>query len=164
MEHVIVRWEPHSGGYWFDPRPYLEILPDIVDRLPPGARSYAEHPGHYRFDSDQCVKDLRFISLAVDGETHRVVVNFAANPSKHTAGLALAYTSVQSIIVDREGADAIGWRDVGWIGTVMLDEVLPVGAGMSHEIKFTSGTIKIVASDVEARWDEAEPAEIGLLK
>lgn len=147
MEHVVVRWDPQPGGYWLDPRPYLDVLPQVAGALPPAARAYAEDPGHYDFNSGQCVKDLRFRSLTVDDANTRVVVDFAPNPSKHPDGLALVYTGVGSLSVEHRGTD-----DIGWMGSLLLDEVLPTEGGVSHEMALTSGTIKIVASEVEARW------------
>lgn len=147
MEHVVVRWDAQPGGFWLDPRPYLEVLGEVANALPPGARVYAEAPGHYDFSSERCVKDLRFTSLTVDDANQRAVVEFSANPAKHAEGLALVYSGVRSLSIGHEQADGIGW-----MGTLLLDEVLPIDGGASHEMALTGGTIKIVASEIEARW------------
>lgn len=147
MKHVVVRRESRPGGYWLDPRPYLELLPEIIDALPPGARAFAKNVEHYEFNSGQCIKDLRFSSMAVDDATRRVSVKFAPHPFKHATGLEITYTDVTSLSVDREGADGIGW-----LGTLLLDKVLPVDEGVSHEVKLSCGSIRVISSDLEARW------------
>lgn len=154
MDHAIVRWEPHpTPGYFLDPRPYLEILPDIVDELPSGARSFAEDPLHDDFSSARCVEDLRLVSLEADDVTGRVILRFTANPWKHESGLDLVYTGVRRMSVDL-GID----NQIAGMGIVQLDEVLPDENGVSHEIQLIEGVVKIYASDLTALWgDTGQP-------
>lgn len=147
MQHIVVRSDSQYGGYWLDPGPYLQALPEIVGALPPGSRAHAEAPGHYDFYSGECVKDLKFAQLSVDGGGQHVVVEFDPSPTKHTAGLVITYTGVTSLSIERGRGN-----DIGWMGTLLLDEVLPVEGGVSHEVALTSGTITIVSSDFEVRW------------
>jgi hypothetical protein len=145
MRYVIV--EERRDGYWLDPRPYLEALPTLGDDLPQGARAFACERAHYDFASDACVKDLWFRSLALDDAAGAASLTLAANESKHAVGLRVDYAGVQSLAVDRV-------RDpgVGWLGSVLLDELLPDGQGVVHEIALTGGTLRIVAADAAAFW------------
>ena len=94
--------EPIRGGYFLDPRAYIDHLPKIRDLLPPGAASFATDPSHYDFYSVRCVKDLRLSNLAlVDSEGRLTLdIRFAPNPSKHDAGLSIRYSDVASVSVE----------------------------------------------------------------
>lgn len=148
MEHVVVRWEPANGGYWVDPRPYLEALTTIGPTLPPGARAYAEDPDHYNFASGRCVKDLWFGSLRLDDGARVARLTLLPHSSKHELSLVLEYLGVESTTGVRD-------RDpgAGWFGSVLLDELIPIAAGVLHELALTGGTIRIVARDVVAHWE-----------
>lgn len=147
MEYVVVRWDSAPGGYWLDPRPYQAALPHFASRLPRGARAYAQDPEHYDFASDRCVKDLWFSSFTVNEHEGAATLALAPHASKHSVGLRLHYLDVKTIEVERE-------RDpgVGWLGSLLLDEVLPSGAGLSHEAMLTGGVLRVVCADLEATW------------
>lgn len=147
MQHVIVRWEGSSAGYWLDPRPYQAVLPTLAADLPPGARDYAQAPEHYDFGSERCVKDLRFHSLTLDDAERSASLSFLPNGSKHLVGMTLTYLDVVTVAVERQ-------RDpgVGWVGSVLLDELLPLSPGFEHEILLTGGRVRVVAADLKAEW------------
>ncbi|MEV6608086.1 hypothetical protein [Kutzneria sp. NPDC051319] len=47
-----------ATGNRLDAGTYLELLPTLVEALPPGAWAFAADPDHYDFAGRQCVKDL----------------------------------------------------------------------------------------------------------
>jgi hypothetical protein len=147
MEHVVVRWEPEQGGYWVDPRAYQAVLADMAASLPEGAREFALDPQHYDFASDRCVKDLWFRSLEVDDAAGTARLSFGPNNAKHTVGLHLEYCGVVSVGISRD-------RDpgVGWLGSLLLDELRPSPDGVIHEFALTGGSLHVVAEDVKATW------------
>jgi hypothetical protein len=144
MQHVIVRRE--TTGYWLDPQPYLGLLAGLTADLPPGAREFALDAGHYDFYSNRCVKDLVLQSVEIQDSGRSATLAFAPNSSKHDEGLLLRYAGVSRLSVSRTGHDSHG------LGSVLLDEVLPAPAGVSHEIAMTGGVIALEATDVEAIW------------
>lgn len=145
MKYVVVDREP--TGYWLDPRPYLELLPRIVQDLPPGARAFAQDSAHYDFAHAKCVKDLRLQAIRRDAEGV-AVLTLAPNPWKHDDGLKLMYSDVASLdFVGEEYVDG----DSRY-GSLLLDELLPAEGGVHHELALTSGTLRIVAADVVAIW------------
>lgn len=80
-----------------DPAPYLDVLPELLPQLPPGARAYASDPGHYDFASLRCVKDLRIESMVLReaGRTQvSIEIEFKANEFKHDASLLIRYVDV----------------------------------------------------------------------
>lgn len=147
MEHVVVRWELERGGYWLDPRGYEAVLADMAPSLPAGARAFASEPGHYNFRSDRCVKDLWFRSFEVADSGGVARLSFGPNAAKHTVGLQLEYRAVVSVRFSRERSP-----DVGWFGSVLLDELRPSSAGVAHEIAMTGGTLHVDAEDIQASW------------
>ncbi len=78
-----------------------------------------------------------------------MTLRFGPNPYKHEAGLTLTYRSTFSINFQVSGD---GYFTSG-IGIVMLDEVLPSGAGCSHEIALTNGRLYIESADIDAEWE-----------
>lgn len=147
MEYVVVRWDAETGGYWLDPRGYVEILPKLAPRIPPGAREYVSDPAHYDFVAPRCVKDLRFGSLKVDDALGSATLSLLPNDSKHDVGLVIRYREVESLEMRRTRNPG-----VGWIGSVLLDEVLPLQVGVAHELALTGGEIRIAAADFVATW------------
>lgn len=139
----MVRSEP--TGYWLDPRPYLAVLPSIGDDLPPGARAFAESPGHYDFSSPECIKDLRLSSVE-RGSDATATVRFAANERKHERGLALTYRNVITLTLSPEA------ETISSLGSVLLDELLPRRAGFEHEVALTEGVLRVEAGDLHAEW------------
>src|SRR5690606_26435454 len=84
MKYVQAGKDEGRGTYLFDPRPYLDRLPDLLPELPEGARSYASRAGHYDFYAPDCVKDLLLVrvDLPEEGEID-LRLRFAPNPFKH---------------------------------------------------------------------------------
>ncbi|GAA1082084.1 hypothetical protein [Nocardiopsis composta] len=148
MKYVQAGKDEGRGTYLFDPRPYLDRLPDLLPELPEGARSYASRAGHYDFYAPDCVKDLLLVrvDLPEEGEID-LRLRFAPNPFKHDAGLTIAYSEVTGFSVESRDGDGL----VG-LGDVMLDEVLPAPSGCTHEIAFFTGRIMIACADLSAEW------------
>src|SRR5436853_1784915 len=50
----------HRGrdGNTLDPSAYLDVLPELAEQLPTGARAFASDPQHYDFFARRCVKNL----------------------------------------------------------------------------------------------------------
>ena len=146
MEHIVVEWA--GDGYWLDPRPFLDALPVLRDRLPIGARRFVDAPKHYDFSSDECVKDLWFESLTVNDADSVATVSFQPNTFKHPVGLTITYSGIRELVISRPEEPG-----VGWLGSVLLDELLPTsGGGVSHELALTGGTLRIEAADLHATW------------
>jgi hypothetical protein len=149
MQYVVVR--PEKGrGLWLDPRPYLDRLASLGELLPPGARSFVLSPEHFDFSSDRCVKDLGFGSLELGprGEGRFVL---DPHPLKHSLSLRINYVGVRDIRLVNDGLD----NPFG-LGRLLLDEVLPIDGGMTHEMAFTGGSIRIAAADLNSFWDHPE--------
>ncbi|MFC7744567.1 hypothetical protein ACFQXA_31885 [Nocardiopsis composta] len=68
MKYVQAGKDEGRGTYLFDPRPYLDRLPDLLPELPEGARSYASRAGHYDFYAPDCVKDLLLVRVDLPEE------------------------------------------------------------------------------------------------
>jgi hypothetical protein len=138
-----------------DPRPYLAKLPELAERLPPGARAFATDPGHYAFSGRRCVKDLKpqRVRCLGDGE---IEIRFGHNCWKHDEDLVVRYEGVS-----RFQADVLGVCDVAALGEVILDEVLPRDGGCTHEVACRSGTLVVVCRDLVAQWVAAECPDAG---
>ena len=80
MKFVTV--EQLESGYFLDPRPYLAQLDQLRDLLPPGARSFADEPGHYDFSSTKCIKDLALSEAVVRDAQDRVYVELHFLPNR----------------------------------------------------------------------------------
>ncbi|MET9362870.1 hypothetical protein ABZX93_18395 [Streptomyces sp. NPDC006632] len=149
MKYVTAVWE--SGGFYLDPMAYLEELPKLRDKLPPGAWAFASDPAHYDMGhgNTRCVKDLELsgVQVATD-KSGGLVLEFSPNRWKHDAGLRLKYLGVTHFAIDY--AHSIDWMDVE---TVLLDEILPVDEnGFAHEIALTDASITVRAVDLQAEW------------
>jgi hypothetical protein len=133
-----------------DPRPYLEQLPALKERLPPGARAFATDPGHYAFSGKRCVKDLK------PGEARRtgdddIEIRFGHNCWKHDEDLIIRYRGVA-----RFQADVLDVCALDDLGDVVLDEILPHPQGCTHEIACRPGTLVVVCRDLAAEWVPAD--------
>jgi hypothetical protein len=106
-----------------DPRPYLAKLPELVDRLPSGARAFATDPGHYDFFGKRCVKDLKPQQVRRIGD-EEIEIRFGHNCWKHDEDLVVRYEGVSRFQVD-----VLDVCDVAALGEVILDEVLPHKGG-----------------------------------
>jgi hypothetical protein len=154
MEFIQI--EVIDGGYFLDPRRYLEVLPEIAEALPAGARTFAESEGHYDFYNLKCVKDLRLseINLLDSSGALALEVSWAPSKLKHDSGLVVRYKGVISLSVEasRRAEEAETWPESKRLGDLQLDEILPHEAGCSHEMVMTDGVIKIVSADLDAEW------------
>lgn len=63
--------------------------------------------------------------------------------------LTIRYSGVRSVEVADDDGGPIELSDSN---TVRLDEVLPHEAGCSHELRLTTGTVRIVCADLTAEW------------
>jgi hypothetical protein len=145
---------PTGDGNYVDPSRYLERLPDFVEDLPAGARAYASDPDHYDFVGKRCVKDLKLQRIhfeELDGELG-ITLALQHNCWKHDEDLTIRYTGVHRFTVDLPDQ---GPRTL-WQHGVILDEVLPDGAGCSHEIACLSGSVIVVCRDLMATWTDAD--------
>jgi len=136
------------GRAYLDPRAYLAELPRLAPDLPPGARAFATDPGHYDFYGERCVKDLRLGEVrAVDDGALSATIRFV----RRDADLVVRYFAPVELRVDQGPPGRTrGMRK--WLGSVMLDEVLPHPAGVSHEVQLHGGTLYVVAADLVAEW------------
>jgi hypothetical protein len=136
---------------------YLELLPQLVRRLPTGARAFATNPQHYDFYSRRCVKDLTIDNLSFqrDDGQQTIEITFGHNCWKHEENLVITYSGVSSYELRPED----GTSDWTNLGQVILDEVLPHNHGCSHEIACRAGTLTIVSTDFAASWIPANCPE-----
>jgi len=157
-------------GYSLDADDYLAVLPEIEAELPEGARIFALDVEHYNFFGPRCVKDLKLSRATVSDSSDQISVEFEFAPSKfkHDEGLVIRYADVAELIIEITASprEADVWPDSRRLGDFQLDEILPHKKGVSHEIKMTGGTIRIVASDLHAEWRDqrngpAEDSECG---
>jgi len=129
-----------------DPGPYLERLPVLAERLPPGARAFATDPDHYAFSGKRCVKDLK-PGVARRRGDDGIEIRFAHNCWKHDEDLVVRYTGVS-----RFQADVLDVCALDDLGDVILDEILPHPDGCTHEIACRPGTLVVVCQDLQAKW------------
>lgn len=137
----------------FDARPYLAVLPELAERLPPGARAFATDPDHYDLYSERrCVKDLKLEStgFADDMTAVGLELRFRFRPGQPEPLLTITYTDLVSCTI--EVADRPPGIPGVRLGDLALDEILPHDRGCSHEIAFHFGTIHVVAADLTATW------------
>ncbi|MBG0820495.1 hypothetical protein HS048_07075 [Planomonospora sp. ID91781] len=147
MEYVKVGTSP--VGNVLDPRPYLEVLPELASKLPPGARAFAADPAHYDFYGQRCVKDLALERIAFDEDGGLMELGFRHNCWKHEEDLTIRYSGVTHY-ESTVSANAV-------MGSVLvLDEILPHPDGCSHEIALIPGTIVLTCKDLTATWTDAE--------
>lgn len=146
VRYVVTGWVDELQGYAFDPRRYLEVLPGLIGSLPPGARDFIAEETHYDFTSDRCVKDLVLGRVILRGGDATVV--FDGSPWKHREGLTLDYSGVQSFDYDL----ATAREDYYGNPAMMLDEILPLDEGFSHEMALGTGDLKIVARELTFSW------------
>lgn len=137
----------------FDARPYLAVLPELAERLPPGARAFATDPEHYDlYSSRRCVKDLKLESTVFtdDMSTVDFELRFRFRPNQPEPLLTVRYHELVSFTLE------VGERPAGIpgvrLGDLALDEILAHQRGCSHELAFHYGTIHVVAADLTATW------------
>lgn len=139
----------------YDYRPYEEHLPEFVDELPEGARKFATDPDHYDFSSPRCVKDLLVdrIDYSDDYETVDIEIGlrFEPEPSSKPLPFRIQYLDVRSFSIDVGERQPAGVR----LGDLALDEILPHEHGVSHELAFHAGTIRVIAKDLIATWHDS---------
>uniref|UniRef100_UPI001B338282 hypothetical protein n=1 Tax=Streptomyces sp. GESEQ-35 TaxID=2812657 RepID=UPI001B338282 len=144
MRYVIIERQA-QGTYWHDPSPYLAELPRLAPVLPPGARAFATHPEHYDFSAPRCVKDLRPTALPqTAGAPDQFQIHFTWQASQDHV-LTVHYHGVTSVQLE---ADEGGSLELSDFNTVRLDELLPHESGCSHELRLTTGSIRILCQDL----------------
>jgi hypothetical protein len=143
-------------GELIDPRKYIAALPEFSDSLPAGAREFANDVSHYDFSSRRCVKDLiiREVIWSEIGQTAHLSVRFVLNEWKHDEDLLVSYQDVREARLNILDSHPLGSSRVG---RIILDEIVPAAAGVSHEIAFTGGDAFIRAADLTAEWVPAHP-------
>jgi hypothetical protein len=150
VKFVKVEWRDEWRGFWLDPAPYTAELPRLATSMPAGALEFAMEPGHYDFGSSRCVKDLQIagISAAPHDEVD-LVIRFNPNQWKHDEGLVINYTKARKldIVVSNGGS---GFHE---LGEVLLDEILPLQDGCSHQIALTGGEIYVECVDLHDSWE-----------
>jgi hypothetical protein len=151
VELVVVEWR--DGALMHDPYPYLDKLPELSPRLPVGARAFACDPEHYDFTGPRCVKDLEYGALSLGGEPFGLELHLEANPWKHSERLVIRYAGVTGVRVEV--------NPKAGLSSLRLDEILPHEHGCSHELLFLTGTVHVICSDLQARWEPAGDAPGG---
>lgn len=144
MRYVTV--QSSDGGTMTDVDPYLEWLGEHADELPPGARAFALDPEHYDFSRTWSPRSASFDRMSTrftdDGvEVTLVLAAWGGAPPE----FILRYHAVSRVESD---GDHGGRPRSG----LLVDELLPHTDGVSHELKFTGGTITVVARDLTAGW------------
>ncbi|MEU3740494.1 hypothetical protein AB0E78_25955 [Streptomyces sp. NPDC032198] len=161
MKYVKADWDEEGHGFRVDAQEYLAVLPTLREMLPGGAWAFVSDAGHYAFASERCVKDLELTNICLPTKTANSAdgsgaasLTFSPNRWKHTRGLRIEYADVTHFSIDY--ARSIDWMESI---TVLLDEVLPYGAGggagITHEIELTDATIRVQCADLTATWEEA---------
>ncbi|MET9879905.1 hypothetical protein ABZZ36_35635 [Actinacidiphila glaucinigra] len=151
MEHVVVERQDR-GVHRHDPNAYLAVLPDLRESLPAGARAFACDPGHYDFQAPRCVKDLKLAALppALPAASAGFELRLLCCRGEQEHGLTLRYTGVSEVDVTTDDG---GPLDLGDVNSLRLDEILPHPAGCTHELRFTTATIRVTCADLVADWD-----------
>ncbi|MGW6981868.1 hypothetical protein ACWGE1_20895 [Streptomyces sp. NPDC054932] len=148
MKYVVVE-QQGRGAYWHDPSAYLAKLPELAPALPPGARAFASDPEHYDFSASRCVKDLRPLALPAAGDfQERCEIHFTWSGGQDEV-LTIRYSGVGHVEITADDGGAVELSD---FNSVRLDEVLPHEAGCTHELRLTTGTVRIVCADLMAEW------------
>ncbi|MEU9452806.1 hypothetical protein [Streptomyces sp. NPDC048277] len=129
-----------------DAGPYLARLPELAGGLPPGARAFATDPRHYEFGGRRCVKDLRPLDMRRTAPAD-IEIRFRHNCFQHDEDLIIRYTGVS-----RFQSDVLGACDLGSLGEVILDEILPHPDGCTHELACRPGTLVVACTDLVAEW------------
>jgi hypothetical protein len=95
------------------------------------------------------VKDLRPLALppAVDFP-EQCEIHFTWSGCQDEV-LTIRYSGVSSVEIT---ADDGGHLELSDFNNVRLDEVFPHEAGCTHELRLTTGTVRIVCADLVAEW------------
>ncbi|GAA1669117.1 hypothetical protein GCM10009745_09470 [Kribbella yunnanensis] len=144
-------------GTFSDPAAYLAQLPSLATSLPAGARAFATDPEHYNFWGKRCIKDLKPQHLTF-GEANGIPwaeLHLKHNCWKHEDDLTIRYTGVQDVAMDPPGEVS----EVADLGGVMLDEILPVEHGCTHEFTCLSGSLIITCEDLVVTWTDSNCPE-----
>jgi len=126
-------------GSPIDALPYLAELDRLAETLPPGALAFARLPEHYDFSAEGCVKDLKLAAISFNdtGEDLQLTLNFKYNDLP-SLKLQIHYTGVTSFEITTRDRNPVGPTR---LGDMILDEVLPVDGGASHEMAHRGGTV-----------------------
>jgi hypothetical protein len=148
-------------GTYLDPTAYVAHLAELQGELPPGAWKFATDPEHYDFYSRHCIKDLKLSSIAMARTSQKefITISFAPSKFKHEQALTVAYSGVASFKIEMTSGRCLEYESDGtgldWsqLSDVLLDEILPVGQGCSHEVALVGGSIFVVSQDLSASWN-----------
>lgn len=149
----IVRYGP--GHTPIDTSGYPGYLAQVKDRLPPGARAYAEAIWHYDFQDQRCPHDAWMDSLIITeipdrDHPRRVDLFLRLVGANHSGYLEFRYTSVTRYA----STVTLGSRGHG---DLMIDEItLEDDNQITHEIAFERGNWEITCRDLSVIWIEAE--------
>ncbi|WP_084966030.1 hypothetical protein [Thermoactinospora rubra] len=146
MEYVRVHTTPARNE--IDPLPYLDVLPELAPRLPPGAREFATDPDHYDFYSQRCVKDLALERITINEGDAYIELGFRHNCWKHEEDLTIRYQGVTHY------ESTVSTGVIAW-SVLVLDEILPHPDGCRYEMALNSGFVALTCQDLTATWTEA---------
>lgn len=150
MQYVVVERRGH-GAYGREPEPYLAVLPSLHHALPAGAWAFAADPDHYDFSAPNYVKDLVLHAAPpTTNPPHSFDLRFDRGPVPGHNGLMISYRGLTSVGLGTEDG---GPFDRSAFNSLRLDETLPAPGGCTHELAFTTATIKITCADLQANWD-----------
>jgi len=162
MKYIECSWTGH--GYYLSNEKYLAYLDEVRDKLPNGARSFAEAPWHYDFKNSQCPHDswveTVIISEPAEGETkdHRgleITVKLLA--AFHDGLIELRYKGVYEYEM-RGHSDESRPKLHRPHGDWLIDEVrLAENGRVIHEIKFTLASWLIECEDINYSWISGKP-------
>jgi hypothetical protein len=148
VKYIKVEWDDQLHGYQLDANTYIDEIPLLREKLPPGAWAFVSTEGHYSMRSNRCVKDLELAGVSIPtGRESHLVLNFTANQWKHETGLQITYTGVSHFAINF--GHSIDWMQNE---TVLLDEILPHPSGCAHEIALTDASIVVRCKDLDAVW------------
>jgi hypothetical protein len=152
------RVERLPDGFLVDPRPYIEILPQLKGSLPGGAYRFVSDAAHYDVFSERSIKDLKVerLELVDSFAVLGIELHLAYNQLPDVPSLTVRYSEVANLSVDVGSEFQIrqDWINEGTkrLGDVLTDEVLPDARGCIHVIELVHGTISITCKDLEATW------------
>lgn len=148
MKYVSVQLG-EDGGFVLDAEPYITVLPTLKDDLPPGAWAFVGEQSHYRLGvtPSRAMKGMRLSAVEFGSNpAGTITASYTAGP-RQLDNLTILYREV-FLFESTLKAD----RHIAQMGESMLDEVLPVLGGCSHEVALIGGNLTICCRDLHAEW------------
>ena len=143
-------------------------LASIRDRLPPGARAYAEAPWHYHVDDPRCPHDawvehfhLHEPARGDRRQRRRIDLEVRLLGAHHDGHLVFRYRNVVAYRVEQANApSARPFRALVGHGDWLVDDIGISGEGfVTHEVLFfLGGRWFIECEELHCEW---EPGEYG---